>query len=99
MRIIKISPNPKVEDDFKTRAMVDIYFLETLPNPERQGKFFLTKSAIGTNGISPGEHLVFTYKGKCVYKALADSARLKNDGRGNRKYPYYFVVNPASIKP
>jgi hypothetical protein len=98
MRIIKLSSNPKVEDDFKTRAMVDTCFLERLPNPERQGRFFLPKSAIGIDGISPGEKLVFTYKGECVYRALADSARMRNDDRDKRKYPYYFAVKVDSIE-
>src|SRR5262249_54841469 len=88
----------KVEDDFKTRAKVDAYFLETLPGPQRLGKFFLPRTAIGADGISPGEKLIFTYKGECVYQARADSTRKKNI-RGNRKYPYYFLVNLTSIKP
>jgi hypothetical protein len=88
MRIIKLSADPKVEDDFKTREMVDTCFLETLPGPARRGKFFLTESAIGVDGISPGEHLVFTYRGECVYRAIADSTRMGNAGPDKRKYPY-----------
>ena len=63
MRIIKLSPT---DVDFKTRPMVDTYFLHTLPNRKPPGAFFLTNRAIGIDGISPGEKLVFTYKGECV---------------------------------
>lgn len=96
MRIIKLSPT---DVDFKTRPMVDTYFLQTLPNRKPPGAFFLTNRAIGVNGIAPGEKLVFTYKGECVYHALAESNRRDNDGDDNVKYPHLFFVDVASIEP
>jgi hypothetical protein len=71
MRIIKLS---KKDAEFKKRPMVDIYFLDTLPKRNPPGKFLLSNRVIGQDGISPGETLVFTYEGQCVYKALAASS-------------------------
>lgn len=78
--------------------MVDIYFLKTLPNRSPPGKFLLTDRAIGENGIAPGERLVFTYRGECVYKARAKSARLQNDGSDAEEYPHLFFVDVATIE-
>ncbi|MGA2541968.1 MAG: DUF3883 domain-containing protein [Verrucomicrobiota bacterium] len=95
MRIIKLSPD---DDDFKTRPKVDEYFRDKLPKRKPPGMFLLTKRAIGRDGISPHEKLVFTYKGECVYKARAESTRKKNSDQGDHKYPYYFLVNVPSIE-
>ncbi len=95
MRIIKLSAD---DPDFKTRPMVDIYFRETLPDSSRNGKFYLTNRAFGPKGIAPGENLIFTYKGECVYKALAAGSRRENSGKGKDKFPHYFLINVASIE-
>ena len=95
MRIIKLS---KKDDEFKKRAMVDTYFRDTLPKRNPPGKFLLSNRAIGQDGISPGETLVFTYEGECVYKARAASTRQINSGRDNDKNAHYFLVNIPSIK-
>jgi hypothetical protein len=95
MRIIKLS---KKDAEFKKRTMVDIYFLDTLPKRNPPGKFLLSNRVIGQDGISPDETLVFTYEGKCVYKALAASTRQINNGPDNAKYAHYFLVNIPSIK-
>jgi hypothetical protein len=79
--------------------MVDTYFRETLPNREPPGMFLLTRRAFGPNGISPGEKLIFSYKGECVYRALAATERMENGGDDVDRYPYYFRVDVPSIKP
>jgi hypothetical protein len=95
MRIIKLS---KKDDEFKKRPMVDTYFRDTLPNRNPPGKFLLSNRAIGQDGISPGETLVFTYEGECVYRARAASTRQTNRWPDNDKYPHYFLVDIPSIR-
>src|SRR6266478_5874852 len=95
MRIIKLSPN---DPDFRTRTDVDTFFLRTLPDREPSGQFLLTERGIGSDGISEGEKLLFTYKGECVYQARASSRRMKYDGPESATYPFYFCVDVPSIE-
>ena len=88
MRIIKLSPE---DPSFPSRAMVDFYFNEELPNREHN-QFLLTKGRIKKGGISPGELLVFSYNGDIVYLGLAESERLNNTGSEASKYTFYFSV-------
>jgi len=103
MRIIKLSNN---DEDFETRADVDKYFQDKLPKRKPAGQFLLTKLAIGQTGISSGEKLVFTYNGKCVYKARAASTRKKNIGHvpnpgcvtaNKRRKPFLVVSASAPV--
>lgn len=88
MRIIKLSPE---DPSFPNRSRVDFYFNEELPRREHN-QFLLTKGRIKKGGITPGEMLVFSYKGDIVYLALSESERHNNTGLEASKYPFYFSV-------
>jgi hypothetical protein len=94
MRIIKLSDHDK---EFPDRASVDTYFANTLPNRNPVGQFFLTSGRIAHGGIAPGEPLIFSYKTEIVYAARAASGRLPNSQNNNNLYPFYFVVDMATI--
>ena len=94
MRIIKLSPN---DPDMLTRDMVVVFFQETLGKRKPSGQFFLTKGRIAQYGISPGERLLFTYQGECIYQARAASGRSANENADKNWYPFYFCVNVKTI--
>lgn len=96
MRIIKLST---ADPDMKTREDVDRYFLKTLPEMTPGGQFLVTKGRIAKNGISPGERLVFSYKGEIIYLARAASERLDTTGPDAQTYPNYFIVGIETIQP
>jgi hypothetical protein len=96
VRIIKLSTD---DADMKTRDGVDRYFLDTLPKTAPPGQFLVTKGRISENGVSPGERLVFSYKGELVYIARAASERLDTAGPEAAEYPHYFIVDVESIQP
>lgn len=96
MRIIKLSPN---DVDMYSREMVDHYFQFRLNRVRPVGQFLLTKRRIAENGISPGEMLIFSYRGEIVYLALAASSRMDTEGQEALNYPYYFCVDVDTIVP
>ena len=94
MRIIKLSPN---DPDMMTREKVTTFFREKLKRRTPSGQFFLTQGRIAEKGITPGERLLFTYNGECVYQARAASGRTKTEGSESSQYPFYFCVDEQSI--
>ena len=92
MRIIKLSPQ---DEAMKTPESTKAFFLTCLAKREPQGKFLLTQRF----DIRPGERLVFSYLGEVAYFARAKSGRGINSGTGKSKYPFYFCVDVATIRP
>lgn len=94
MRVIKLSPN---DPDMMTREMVTTFFRGKLGSRIPLGQFFLTQGRIAENGITPGERLLFTYNGECVYQARAASGRTKTEGAESNQYPFYFCIKMESL--
>lgn len=94
MRIIKLSPN---DPDMMTREMVTMFFREKLKKRTPSGQFSLTQGRIAEKGITPGERLLFTYNGECVYQARAASRRSTNENANKDHYPFYFCVDTKTI--
>ena len=90
MRIIKLSPN---DHDMITRDMVSVFFQEKLAKRHPVGQFFLTSGRMSENGIAPGERLLFTYLGECIYQARAATGRMKNEEENSDIYPFYFCLD------
>lgn len=96
MRIIKLSDK---DEEMRTSEMVREYFEESLPT-KHGGKFLLTAGRISTDGIKPGEKLVFTLNGDIVYVGIAASERRKYTGTQDwpsQFYPFYFLVDTNQI--
>lgn len=94
MRVIKLSSN---DPDMLTRDMVIVFFREKLAKRNPSGQFFLTKGRVSETGISPGERLLFTYQGECIYQARAASGRATNENANKDQYPFYFCVDTKTI--
>ena len=94
MRIIKLSPN---DPDMITRDMMSAFFLEKLARRHPAGQFFLTSGRMSEHGIAPGERLLFTYQGECVYQARAATGRMKNEEENSDLYPFYFCLDLATL--
>ena len=94
MRVIQLSPK---DTDMATREMVDTFFLKKLPNRDPLGKFRLTRTRVAEDGLSPGERLLFAYKGQCVYQARVLRGRVENEDAKREIYPYYFCVDVDSL--
>ena len=94
MRVIQLSPR---DTDMATREMVDTFFLKELPNRGPAGKFRLTRTRVAEHGLSPGERLLFAYRGLCVYQARVLSGRVENQDEKRETYPYYFCVDKDSL--
>lgn len=62
------------------------------------GIFMFTKGRISSDGINPGETLLFSYEGEIVYVAKAASGPLPTTGPESAEFPYYLQVDLPSIK-
>ena len=96
MRIIKLSPN---DIDMQSFQMVQEYFEKKL-HKEYRGRFLLTQGRIASDGIMPGEKLVFSYKGNIEYLGIATSERRNYTGTQDwppQEYPFYFLVDTDQI--
>ena len=94
MRVIKLSQN---DPDMATLEDVDAFFKKKLEERKPKGKFRLTKGRFRENGIVPGERLLFTYLGDCVYQARSASGRIKNEDEHQEQYPYFFCIDMNSV--
>lgn len=94
MRIIKLSHK---DPDMETQEMVDHFFNVTLNERTPPGKFRLTETRIGKDGMYIGEKLIFTYKGKIVYVAESKSGRIVNSDKDLIEYPYLFLIDMSSL--
>jgi hypothetical protein len=96
MRIIKLSPE---DPDMLNREKVNDYFNRKLRARNPKGQFLLKKGWISKKGITEGELIVFSYKGKLKYLAMASSERIDNKGDESNEYPQYFCIDVETITP
>ena len=94
MRIIKLS---KAIENMGTLKAVHKYFRTTLPSPEENdGRFYFGKNGIAADGLTVGEHLVFTYEKKVIYVARAKSGVRDTTDDPDR---HFFLLDLESIRP
>ncbi len=93
MRIIKLGTVefPSIED-------VRRYFENDLPRKEPPGKFRIPQNLIGKNGLKKGEKLLFSYRGTICYLAMANSGRINNTDKRQKKYPYFFLIDIDTLQ-
>lgn len=94
MRIVKLS---NAEKRFDTLDGVRRFFFEELPRRTPPGMFQVTPRRISLDGLSKGERLLFTYRARIVFTALAASRLVPNVGNESRKYPHYFRVDLTTL--
>ena len=94
MRIIKLSAS---DPDMATPELVKVFFTKVLRERNPPGKFRLPSGWISEKGIQPGERLLFTYLGQCVYQARSASGRVRNTDEESGTYPFYFCLDVASL--
>ena len=101
MRLIKLGNEPPA--GFLTLADVQGYF-ENPDSPFRNRGQYATfcfpdnPPAIGTDGLRPGETLLFSYANIVRYVATAWSGRMDSPGPDRATLPYCFQVNVASLR-
>jgi hypothetical protein len=93
MRIIKLS-----RAVFDTAADVRHFFVSELPGRTPPGKFRVTPDRIARRALEAGEPLVFTYAGRVVFTARAESELLANADQQQERYPNYFIVDLATLR-
>lgn len=96
MRIIKLSPK---DISFPDRSSVDSYFELELPNRRPAGQFNLTQGKIAENGITIGESIIFSYQTEITHIARAGSGKLVRSENNIGKYPFYFIIDLATVFP
>lgn len=96
MRIIKFS---KEDEDFPCIDMAANFFEMKLNSTEPKGKFEITKGRISQNGLERKEKLVFSYNGQMIYMAEAATGRERNRPEYSTRYPNYFCIDMATLKP
>lgn len=95
MRIVKLS---NAEKRFVTLDGVRRFFLEELPLRTPPGKFQVTPRRIAQGGLIKDERLLFTYRARIVFTALAESGLVPSVGNESQKYPYYFTVDLTTLR-
>ena len=95
MRVVKLSNN---DPSFPNLDDVRDFFLEKIHQRKPPGKFRVPANKIKHDKFSSGEMLVFTYQARVVFTAMAKSELLHNDDSEYQKYPYYFVIDLATLR-
>lgn len=92
MRIIKMS-----EQEFATlEACVD--FFESELFGAKNGYFSIPPGHIAAESLKEGEPLVFSYRKKVRYIAVAGTGLTNNTGPDHRDYPFGFFVRPETLE-
>src|SRR4051812_29024893 len=92
MRVVKMSP----DDPFEDEAAVDAFFTTDLPYRNPPGLFHI-HTEIASDGLAPGERLLFPYRGRLRFVGRAATGRLKNTFSLQAEYPHCFIVEPGSV--
>src|SRR5437588_11377995 len=93
MRVAKLSP-----EVFPDEAAVDAFFTAALPHRNPPGLFHVG-GQIAEDGLTPGETILFTYRGRLRFVGRAATGRLENRFGLQAEYPYCFLVEPGSVRP
>jgi hypothetical protein len=91
MRVAKLST-----EEFADESRLDEFFA-ALSQRNPPGLFLIGKQ-IAADGLTPGETVLFTYRGRLRYVAHAASGRLDNTFARQGEYPFCFILDPPSVQ-